>query len=190
MTSMPDAIKNCHYPELVAEPMRLELNVSFPLNTLLNAMYWENECLRLQLNTLVLLEKISKIDKVPLQQICNPIPLFKYRYRGSFTYAYVPTIDNDTFAIINKQPSNMQGKHWIMIAESHQYLFFADSLGHNKYSFLKQQYKQMNPEPLQSHPSICGFYTIYAAFHLFKCRQEEVTRVHDVNVLSFSSKYM
>ena len=47
----------------------------------------------------------------------------------------------------------------------------------------------MMPAPQQSHPSVCGFYTIYAAFHLFKFRQEEVTGVHDVNVLSFISKY-
>ena len=38
------------------------------------------------------------------------------------------------------------------------------------------------PAPLQSHPNVCGFYTIHAAFHLFKFRQEEITGVHDVNV--------
>ena len=48
----------------------------------------------------------------------------------------------------------------------------------------------MVPEPLQSHPSFCGFYEIYAAFHLFKFRQQEITGVHDVNVLSFISNYM
>ena len=85
-------------------------------------------------------------------------------------------------------PSNMQGEHWIMIANSRQKLFFADSLG--RPSFLKQHYKQMMPEPLQSHPSLCGFYTKYAAFHLFKFRQEQITGVHDVNVLSFINNYM
>ena len=99
-------------------------------------------------------------------------------------------IDNDTFAIINTQPSNMQGEHWIMIANFRHELYFADSLGRKKYSFLKQHYKQMMPASLQSHPSVCGFHTIYAAFHLFKFRQEEITGVHDVNVLSFMSNYM
>ena len=84
----------------------------------------------------------------------------------------------------------MQGEHWIMIAKSCQKLYIADSLGRKKYSFLKQEYEQMMPEPLQSHPSVCGFYTIYAAFHLFKFPQEEITGVHDVNVLSFISNYM
>ena len=31
LTSMQDATENCHYPELVAEPLRLELNFSNPL---------------------------------------------------------------------------------------------------------------------------------------------------------------
>ena len=31
LASMQDATKNCHYPELVGEPLRLELNSTFPL---------------------------------------------------------------------------------------------------------------------------------------------------------------
>ena len=63
--------------------------------------------------------------------------MLKYRYRGSFPSDYVPTLDNDTFAIINTQPSNMQGEHWIMIANCRQILYFADSLGRKEYSFPK-----------------------------------------------------
>ena len=29
---MKDASENCHYPELVGEPLRLELNFTFPLD--------------------------------------------------------------------------------------------------------------------------------------------------------------
>ena len=76
-----------------------------------------------------------------------------------------------------------------MIANSCQILYFADSLCRKKYGFLKQQYEQMMTEPLQSHPSVCGFYTKYAAFHLFKFRREEIAGVHDVTVLSFRSNY-
>ena len=156
---------------------------------LLNSLYWENECHRLQLTSLVLLEKTSKMDNFSLQQIINRIPLLKYRYRGSFPSDYVPTLDNDTSAILNTQPSNKQGEHWTLIAKSCQVLYFAESLGREKYSFLKQHYEQMMPDPLQSHPSVCDFNTIYAAFHLLKFRKEEFTGVHDVNVLSFVSNY-
>ena len=31
LTSMQDATENCFYPELVGEPLRLELNFTFPL---------------------------------------------------------------------------------------------------------------------------------------------------------------
>ena len=31
LTSMQDAIENCHYPELVGQPLSLELNFTFPL---------------------------------------------------------------------------------------------------------------------------------------------------------------
>ena len=96
-----------------------------------------------------------------------------------------------TFANINTQSSNIQGEHWIMMANFRHELCFADSLGCKGYSFLNNQhYKQMMPAPVQSHPIVCGFYTILAAFHLFKFRQEEIIRVHDVNVLSFISNYM
>ena len=56
------------------------------------------------------------MDNFTLQQIINRMPLLKFRYLGSFPSDYVPTLDNDTFALINTQPSNMQGEHWIMIA--------------------------------------------------------------------------
>ena len=92
-----------------------------------------------------------------LQQIINRIPLFKFRYLVLIPSDYVPTLDNDTFAIINTQPSNMQGEHWIMVTNFWHELYFGDSLGHEKYSSLKQHYKQMMPASLQSHPSVCGF---------------------------------
>ena len=131
------------------------------------------------------------MDNFALQQIINRIPLLKFRYLGSFPSHYVPTPDNDTFAIINTQPSNMQGEHWIKIANFRHKLYFAHALACKGYIFLNNQhYKQMMPAPLQSHPSVCGFYTIYAAFHLYKFRQEEITGVYDVNVLSFISNHM
>ena len=37
----------------------------------------------------------------------------------------------------------------------------------------------------QDHPTVCGLFTIYAAFQLFQFHQEEITSVHDVKVPSF-----
>ena len=111
---------------------------------------------------------------------------------GSILSDFVPNLPNDTFAIINTQPSNMPREHWIMIATFHHELCFANSLGLpiNNYTFLTQNYNQMVRTRLQDHPSVSGFHTIYAAFHFLKFQREETTGVHDVNVLSFISNFM
>ena len=133
-------------------------------------------------------KECEKLDNFAPQQIFDRIPLLKFRYLGSFPSGYLPTLDNDTFAIINTQPSNIRGEFWIVIANFRHELYFADSLGCEGYSFFNNQhYKQMMPARLESHSSVCGFYTKYAAFHLLKFRQEEIAGVHDINVLSFIS---
>ena len=60
LTSMQDATENCHYPELVREPLRLELILPMHSKMLLNSLYWLNECHQLQLTSLVLLKRICK----------------------------------------------------------------------------------------------------------------------------------
>ena len=78
------------------------------------------------------------MDKFAQQQIISRIPLLKFRYLGSFPSDFVPTLDNDTFADINTQPRNMQGEHWIMIANFRHELYIADFLGCKGYSFAQQ----------------------------------------------------
>ena len=108
------------------------------------------------------------MDNVALHQIIKRIPLLRYRYIGSFPCDYIPTFSNDTFAIINTQPGKMRGENWIKIAKLHHQLYFADSLGRRDYKFLRKNYKGRIPERLQLHQSLCGCYTNYAAFSLFK----------------------
>ena len=124
----------------------------------------------------MLLERISNLENVSLEKKINRISQLKQRYRclGSFPSDYIPIPLNETFAIINTRPNRKRAEHSIMIANSRIQFYFADSLG--RPSFLKQQYKQMIPQPLQSRPSVCGFCTIYAIFHLFKIRQEKILK--------------
>ena len=190
LTSMQNANENCHYPELVGEPLTLELNFTFPLEHATELIVLGERMSSVAVDKFGVVGKTFKMDNAFLQQLINCIPLLKYPYGGPFSSDYVPTFDNDIFANTNTQPSNMPGDHWITIASSRQKMYFADSLGRKKYKFLKQHDEQMMPEPVKPHPSVCGFYTIYAAFNLFNFRQEENTRVHDVNVLSFISNYM
>ena len=79
---------------------------------------------------------------------------------------------------------------WLQVSDTNCIL---QTFGCKGYIFLNnnnQHYKQMMPAPLQSQPSVCGFHIIYAAFHLFKFRQDQSTGAHDVNLLSFISNYM
>ena len=152
-------------------------------------MYWVNECRRLQLTSLVLLVKVPYMDDIALRQIIDRTPLLKYRYIISFPSDRVPNQPNDTFDIVDTEPSYMSAEHWEMIAKLKQQLYLADSLC-GSCNFLKQYYQKMVPVKLQSHPSVRGFYAIYSAFHLFKFQQEQLTGVHDVNVLSFFSNCM
>ena len=48
----------------------------------------------------------------------------------------------------------------------------------------------MVPAQLQSHPNVCGFYTIYATFNLFKFCQEEITGVQEYILLCFIGNHM
>ena len=156
------------------------------------SFYWVNVCLLLLSTSLALWERTIELDDTSIKQIVNRIRLIKYRYMGSFRSDFVPNLPKDTFAIIITQPSYTAGQHWIMIVKFLHELYFPDSLGLsiNNYPFLNQNYSQMVRTRLQDHPSVFGFYTIYATFHLFKFQQEEMTGVHDVIALSFISNFM
>ena len=68
--------------------------------------------------------------------------------------------------------------------------FFLNFLGQWKVPFAQEHFKQMMAEPPQYHPSVCGFYMTYAAFHLFQIPAKRITGGHVVNVLSFIDHYM
>ena len=159
LTSMQDAAENCHCPELVGEPLRLELNFNNPLENVTEIIVSGELMSSVAVDKFGVVGKnvqkwiILHYNKLSIVSLCSnfgtsvPCP------------QYVPTPDNDTFAIINTQPSNTQGEHWIMIATFRHELYFSDSLGSERYSFLSNQhYKQMISAPLQSHPSVCCFY--------------------------------
>ena len=91
-------------------------------------MFWEN-------TSLVLLESFSKMVNVVLQQNIIHIPRINFCYIGPFSLNLAPAIPYETFAIINTKPSIMQGEQKETIAKSRHKMFFAHSLGCEKYSF-------------------------------------------------------
>ena len=132
------------------------------------------------------------MDNTSLRDIIERIPELKFRYIGSFPADFVPNLPKFTFAIINTSPSSEAGEHWIMIGRLNRNYYYADSLAQSitHYKFLNKKYQKMIHRPLQKMENLCGFYTIYAAFHLFKFLQTNLNNVHDVHVLNFISNYM
>ena len=116
LTSMKDATEQCHYPELIGEPMRLELYFSSPLENVTEVIVLGEVMSCVAVDSLVLWERIFEMDNTFLKQIVNRIHLLKYLYMGSFPSDFVPNLPNDTFMIINTHPSNTPGEDWIRIA--------------------------------------------------------------------------
>ena len=132
------------------------------------------------------------MDNTSLRDIFERIPELKFRYIGSFPADFVPNLPKFTFAIINTSPSSGAGEHWIMIGRLNRNYYYADSLARSitHYKFLNKKYQKMIHRPLQKMENLCGLYTIYAAFHLFKFLQTNLNNVHDVHVLNFISNYI
>ena len=132
------------------------------------------------------------MDNTSLRDIIERIPELKFRYIGSFPADFVPNLPKFTFAIINTSPSSEAGEHWIMIGRLNRNYYYADSLARSitHYKILNKKYQKMIQRPLQKMENLCGFYTNYAAFHLYKFLQTNLNNVHDVHVLNFISNYM
>ena len=84
LITMQDATKIFYYPELFSEPLRLELNFTFPLEQVTELIVLEERMSWVAVESLAFLERMSKMDNVAFQQKFNRNLLFKYRYLGSF----------------------------------------------------------------------------------------------------------
>ena len=95
---MQDSTENCHYPELVGEPLRLQLNFTFSLEHVTEFFVFREDMSFVAVEKSIVLERIFKMDKNFLRQviICNL--LLKDCYFGSFPSEHVPTLDNDFFS--------------------------------------------------------------------------------------------
>ena len=88
LTSMKDANENCHYPELLGEPLRLELNFTFPLENATELIVIGERMSSVAVDKSGAFgEKLSKKDSVSLQQIIGRILVLRYRHHGSFPFS-------------------------------------------------------------------------------------------------------
>ena len=89
LTSMQDATENCRYPDLVVEPLRLELKFTFPIEHVTELIVLGERKSSVAVDTFGVVGKVSKMDIASLQKTIKCIPLLKYRYLGSFPSDYV-----------------------------------------------------------------------------------------------------
>ena len=101
LTSMQDGTEICHYPELVGEPLRLELNFTFPLEHVTELIVLKERMSFVAVDKFGVVGENIKLD-VSLQQIINRFPLLKYRYSGSFPSDYVAVIGRTAFPFLRK----------------------------------------------------------------------------------------
>ena len=118
-----------------------------------------------------------------LQQLNKPILLHKDRYFGSFPNDYVLTLDDDTFAILNKQHRNMQCEHWIKNENSCPKYYFADFFVH--FHFFQTAVEADDARVTKIPSEHLWLLHAYTAFHFFQFRQEEIIGIQDIKVLSF-----
>ena len=89
LTSMQDATENSHYPELVGELLRLELNITYPLEHVTELKVLGEWLFLVSLKKFGVVGKKTKMDDVSPQQPINRIPLLNYQHLGSFFSDYV-----------------------------------------------------------------------------------------------------
>ena len=78
LTSMQDATENCHYPELIGEPLRLELNFTFPLEHVTELIVLGERMSSVAVDKFGVVGKKFKVDNVSFLQLINRIPLLEY----------------------------------------------------------------------------------------------------------------
>ena len=78
LTSTQDATENCHYPEIVGEPLRLELNFAFPLKHVTELFELDERKSSVAVDKFGVIGEISKMNNTSLQQKIKRITPLKF----------------------------------------------------------------------------------------------------------------
>lgn len=135
------------------------------------------------------------MDNAALKRIIDKIPFLKHRYLGSFPADLVPYIGLNKFVIVNTEPSDCSGEHWILFANKNGVLYFGDSLGkplqfytHLSYLSKRFKHKRLIKRRVQSDEPFCGLYAIYIAWSLYN--RNSMALLSDYYVLRFMSQFL
>ena len=126
--SVEDASEHCLYPELDVESLRLRLSFIFAPNHVTEVIVLGERIFSVAVHKFDWLGTPVKRDNVALRQTIDHPPS-QVSVHCFFPCDPAPNLLNETFAIINQQPTNMQSELWIIVAEFRHELVCAGYLG-------------------------------------------------------------
>ena len=137
---MQESPEDCHEPELVGEPLRLELNFRLALEHITAVIVLGERKYSAAVDNLDVISKTLYTDKTALRQMIRN-PLLKYLYIGSFYCDLIPNFPRDFSQLSTRKPV----EHRRTIASFAMtfvfpILFF---LGRKLYTFIRRHYTQM-----------------------------------------------
>ena len=117
------------------------------------------------------------VDNIPLTELINKDPIFKFRVRGCYARDTFPALQNNGFIIVNTDPSTQPGEHWLLIASKNDTVVLCDSFGRDfrqyfadMFAKVGQSVRLRNQSIFQYKPSstllqrpdsqFCGIYRI------------------------------
>ena len=133
------------------------------------------------------------MDNKSLTQIINNISILKHKYLGAYAANQVPFFVQNSFAIINTDPSYLEGSHWILLAKNNGKMYYADSLGQDLL-----MYRHIKAPPgviplittkIQQMEFVCGLYCILFAWSIFSGYLPISSSLTDLDMLQFIHKY-
>ena len=128
------------------------------------------------------------VDNLQLTDMINKDPLLKFKFRGCFPRDTFPNLLQKEFVIVNTDPSDQPGEHWLLIASRGDTILLYDSFGrdfrqffHSIYSKVEKwtkstkqiihQYKPSSTllQPIESQ--FCGIYCVFIAHFFYGTKQ-------------------
>ena len=140
------------------------------------------------------------VDNIKLADLINKDPLLKFKFRGCYSCDTIPILSGNQFVIVNTDPFDQPGEHWLLVASKQDTILLYDSFGRDFQQYFgsinnklekwtkisKQTIYQYLPSPTLVQPAespFCGIYCIYIAHFFYRTKKS----LKDLNTLEFCS---
>lgn len=142
------------------------------------------------------------VDNIQLTDLINKDPLLKFKFRGCYSSDTFPNLSGNEFVIVNTDPYDQPGEHWLLIASKQDTILLYDSFGRDFqqyfgsiYNKVKMWTKTSNQTIYQYKPSatlvqpsesqFCGIYCIFVAHFYYRTKKSLKSRDRTLEFCSF-----